>query len=188
MPSTSSKQHNFMAAVANNPAFAKKAGVPQSVGAEFMKADKGKKFGSGDGSRADLQAINKPKVHRGKMKLFAEGGDMKESKAMMKKEVGFMKKAGAPRSMIKHEESEMKGMKMGGKAKKMNMSGMMKYAGGGMPMVMKNGKKVPAFAADGKGKMAHGGLAAGHKQADGIASKGKTRGMQVKMAGGGMKK
>jgi hypothetical protein len=85
MPSVSGKQHRFMAAVANNPSFAKKAGVPQSVGAEFMKADKGRKF--------------------------KEGGEMKESKAMMKKEVSFMKKAGAPRSMIKHEESEMKGMK-----------------------------------------------------------------------------
>ncbi len=36
---------------------------------------------------------------------------MKESKQMLKKEVSFMKKKGAPKSMIKHEESEMKGMK-----------------------------------------------------------------------------
>jgi hypothetical protein len=47
MPSTSKKQHNFMAAVANNPAFAKKAGVPQSVGKEFNEADKGRKFSKG---------------------------------------------------------------------------------------------------------------------------------------------
>jgi hypothetical protein len=33
-----------------------------------------------------------------------------------------------------------------------------------------------------------GGLAAGHKQADGIAKKGKTKAMQVKMAGGGKTK
>ncbi|NDE62053.1 MAG: hypothetical protein EB038_07615 [Cyclobacteriaceae bacterium] len=90
MPSSSSKQHNFMAAVANNPAFAKKAGVPQSVGKEFVNADKGK--------------------------TFKQGGEMKESKGMMKKEVGFMKAKGAPKSMIKHEEAEMKGMKKGGKA------------------------------------------------------------------------
>ncbi len=44
-----------------------------------------------------------------------EGG-MAESKTMMKKEVSFMKKKGAPKSMIKHEEAEMKGMKYGGKA------------------------------------------------------------------------
>jgi hypothetical protein len=78
-----------MAAVANNPAFAKKAGVPQSVGKEFNEADKGRKF--------------------------SKGGDMK----------------------------------------KMNMGG---YADGGMPMVMKDGKKVPAFAADGVGKMKKGGM------------------------------
>ncbi|MFO0450090.1 MAG: hypothetical protein ACK52I_15770 [Pseudomonadota bacterium] len=83
MPSVSKKQHNFMAAVANNPAFAKKTGVPASVGKEFINADKGRKF--------------------------KEGGDMKESKAMVKKEIGFMKKAGAPKSMIKHEMAEAKG-------------------------------------------------------------------------------
>ena len=88
MPSTSKKQHNFMAAIANSPSFAKKAEVPQSVGKDFNEADKGRKF--------------------------SKGGDMKESKAMMKKEVGFMKKAGAPKSMIKHEKAEMMGMKSGG--------------------------------------------------------------------------
>ena len=97
--------------VANDPAKAKQMGIPQSVGEEFVQADKGKKFGKGTESRADLQKINSPKVHRGANKLFKEGGEMKESKAMMKKEVGFMKKAGAPKSMIKHEEAEMKGMK-----------------------------------------------------------------------------
>ena len=88
MPSVSGKQHRFMEAVAHNPAFAKKVGVPQSVGQEFSKADKGRKF--------------------------KEGGDMKESKAMMKKEIGFMKAKGAPKSMVKHEMAEMKGMKRGG--------------------------------------------------------------------------
>ena len=42
-------------------------------------------------------------------KAHAEGGNVKESKAMMKKEVAFMKKKGAPKSMIKHEEKEAKG-------------------------------------------------------------------------------
>jgi len=109
VPSVSKKQHNLMAAVANNPAFAKKTGIPQSVGAEFMKADKGRRFGSG--SRADAQSINKPKTNQGKQEFFSKGGPMAESKAMVKKEIGFMKKAGAPKSMIKHEESEMKPMK-----------------------------------------------------------------------------
>ena len=88
MPSVSGKQHRFMEAVAHNAAFAKKVGVPQSVGKEFSKADKGR--------------------------TFSKGGDMAESKSMVKKEIGFMKAKGAPKSMIKHEESEMKAMKKGG--------------------------------------------------------------------------
>jgi hypothetical protein len=47
MPSKSKAQHNLMAAVANNPSFAKKVGIKKSVGEEFMKADKGKKFKGG---------------------------------------------------------------------------------------------------------------------------------------------
>ena len=58
MPSSSSKQHNFMAAVANNPAFAKKAGVPQSVGKEFVSADKGKTFKRG-GEMANTSRMNR---------------------------------------------------------------------------------------------------------------------------------
>ena len=72
MPSTSKKQHNFMAAVAKNPAFAKKVGIKSSVGEEFIQADKGKKFGSG--GRTDIQKINKPKTDHGKMAFFKEGG------------------------------------------------------------------------------------------------------------------
>ena len=103
-----------MAAVAKNPAFAKKAGVPAKVGQDFLNADKGRKF--------------------------KEGGEMKESKAMMKKEVAFMKKKGAPKSMVKHEMGEM-GMK----------------------------------------KMAKGGVT----RADGVASKGHTKGKMVAMKMGG---
>jgi hypothetical protein len=89
MPSTSRKQHNLMAMVANDPAAAKRLGISQKVGKEFMEADKGRKF--------------------------AKGGEMAESKSMMKKEVSFMKKKGAPKSMIKHEMKEA-GMKKGGMA------------------------------------------------------------------------
>ncbi len=105
-------------------------------------------------TRSDLQGVNKPKTDHGSMNLFKKGGAMKESKAMMGKELSFMKKKGAPASMVKHEKSEM-GMKKGG-----------------MPMVMKGGKKMPAFAAKkgGMPKFAKGGAI------DGIAQKGKTRG------------
>jgi hypothetical protein len=69
-----------------------------------------------------------------------------------------------------------------------DMAGMKK---GGMPMKMKDGKKVPAFMNKGGAakKMATGGLAGGHKSADGVASKGKTKAMQVSMPGNkGLKK
>jgi hypothetical protein len=67
MPSTSKKQHNFMEAVANNPKFAKKAGVPQSVGKEFAKADKGMKFRQGGVKRM---------ASGGKVKRYVEGGTL----------------------------------------------------------------------------------------------------------------
>jgi len=154
MPSTSKKQHNLMAMVANDPAAAKRLGIPQSVGKDFVKADVGRSF--------------------------KEGGDMKKG-----------------------------------------------YAGGGMTMVKKGGKMVPDFAADGKGKMAKGGMATAApkkmmgggmayakggvatslkahagmpaskahaglkgggfvKAADGVATKGKTKATQIKMKSGGM--
>ena len=47
MPSVSKKQHNFMEAIAHSPSFAKKVGVPQSVGKDFSAADKGRKFSKG---------------------------------------------------------------------------------------------------------------------------------------------
>ncbi len=43
MPSTSKRQRKFMAAAANNPGFAKKAKIPQSVAKDFHDADKRKK-------------------------------------------------------------------------------------------------------------------------------------------------
>ena len=140
MPSTSRKQRDFMAAVAHSPSFAKKVGVPMSVGKEFNQADKGRKF--------------------------AKGGDMKESKAMAKKEIAFMEKKGAPKSMIKHEKAEY-GMKKGGIATS-----------------LKAHAAAPASKAH--AGMKKGGLAAGHKSADGVATKGKTKAKQITMKRGGM--
>ena len=126
MPSKSKAQHNFMAAVANNPSFAKKAGVPQSVGKEFNDADKGKSFKRG-GDMAT--SMGKPVMKKG----------MSTAKDGMKK----------PTPMA---DTSMMGMKKGG-----------------MPMKMKDGKKVPIF-------MAKGG---------GIEAKGKTKGKMVTMKSGG---
>ena len=114
MPSTTPKQKQFMAAVANNPSFAKKVGVPQAVGKDFARADKAKGF-------SKQAKINRPNTAHGKLdmpfhsvKSNAKGGEMKESKAMMKKEIAFMQKKGAPKSMIKHEKAEAKYAKGGG--------------------------------------------------------------------------
>lgn len=125
-----------MAMVANNPATSKRLGIPQSVGKDFIKADTGHKF--------------------------ARGGEMKESKAMMAKEVAFMKKKGAPKSMIKHEMAEAK------------------MAKGGIATSLKAHAAAPA-------SKAHSGMKAGGftRSADGIATKGKTKAAMPKMARGG---
>ena len=47
MPSKSKAQHNLMAMVANDPKAAKRLGIPQSVGEDYMKADKSRKFVAG---------------------------------------------------------------------------------------------------------------------------------------------
>jgi glutamate synthase domain-containing protein 1 len=57
MPSKSKKQHNFMEAIAHSPSFAKKAGVPQSVGKEFAKADKGRTFAKGGDMKSKKMAM-----------------------------------------------------------------------------------------------------------------------------------
>lgn len=83
-----------MAAIAHNPAFAKKVGIPQSVGKDFDEADRGKKFGKGGSTRPDVQGVNKPKTNHGSMALFSKGGDTMASKmnpgfmAMMAKKKG----------------------------------------------------------------------------------------------------
>ena len=68
-----------MAAVANNPAFAKKAGIPQSVGSDFIKADKGHKFAKG----GDTMATTASKLFKGKetyKEELAEGKAIKSGK------------------------------------------------------------------------------------------------------------
>lgn len=102
-----------MQAVAHNKEFAKKVGVPQSVGKEFTM----KKMMSGGVAASKM----------GKVRTAAPSRD---------------------------------GVATKGKTR----GTMIKMAAGGMPMVMKGGKKVPAFAADGKGKMAAGGMAKKKKE------------------------
>ena len=139
MPSSSKKQHNFMAAIAHSPAFAKKVGVPQSVGQDFSNADKGRKFAKGGETMATK-------------KMMAEGGmmDKSQDKAMIKK------------AFKQHDAQEHKG-------------------GKGTSLELKRGGMAKMMGAPAK-KMASGGFT---RAADGVAQKGKTKGMQVKMAMGG---
>lgn len=107
-----------------------------------------------------------------------KGGEVKESKAMTKKEVAFMKSKGAPKSMIKHEESEMKKYQAGGMPAMANRAGAVRGLDRAAAM---SGRAMPTTGR----AMKSGGLAAGHKSADGVATKGKTKAKQISMRKGG---
>ena len=123
-----------MRAVAHSPSFAKKVGVPMSVGREFTK--------SGGGM---------PVTPITESKMRSKESDEEKRSAMSQEKYPALK---APKTPT--PAKSMAAMKKGGMAVK---------------------------------KYAAGGLAAGHKSADGIASKGKTKAKQITMAGSkGMKK
>ena len=119
-----------MAAIAHSPAFAKKVGVPQSVGKDFTAADKGKKFGSGGYTRADIQKVNKPKTDHGKTALFKEGGStmatrknngittakMGSVRTAAPSKDGIASKGKTKGTMVSMKGSTPLGMKKGGKA------------------------------------------------------------------------
>ena len=126
MPSKSKAQHNLMALVANNPKAAKRLGIPKSVGEDYMKADKGKKFAKGGcATKADAKSIAKKEVagHEKSMHKMKKGGIV---------EKGTGEKYASKAAMMRHEKKESKaeemkehGMKKGG------MCGAKKYARGG---------------------------------------------------------
>jgi hypothetical protein len=159
MPSSSAKQAKLMRAVAHNPAFAKKVGIPQSVGKDFSEADKGRKFGSGGNVKKEMKAA-KIFAKAGEKKLAAHErreamGKEKDTPAIAKKEMAVLKKAKAPKDVMDYEASEHAEMGMA--------------RGGGIESRGKTkGKMI---------KMAGGGsVGSASKRADGIAVKGKTRG------------
>jgi len=196
MPSTSKKQHNFMAAVANSPAFAKKVGVSQAVGQDFSNADKGKTFKRG----GDMAT----KMNPGFMAMMKKKGTKKMAAG------GMPMKDGKPAFIGDGEGA----MKSGGSVKKM-MGGGMSYAAGGMPAALAKHAAKPAskahagLKAGGMAKLAGGGYtvppngimdsgggAARYAKggstgsfrasANGIATQGKTKAKQIKMNKGGM--
>lgn len=102
-----------MAAIANNPKFAKKVGVSKSVGEDYMKADKGRKFKEGGLKETDAESnpglAKLPTEVRNKMGYMKKGGmaheDIAKDKPMMEK---VAKKA------VKGHEKKMHGMAKGG--------------------------------------------------------------------------
>ena len=190
MPSVSKKQHNLMAAVANNPKFAKKVGIPRAVGEDFMEADKGKKFRSGGFTNPAKGKINKPRSNHGMMQLpnvslkkyvgKKEGGFLtnkeKKGNEMKKMNPGMM-------AMMDKKKSMKKDMSMEDKMP-MKKDGMaMKHGGMAHSDIAKDKpmmKKVAAKAVKGHEKRMHSMAKGG-----GIEVKGKTKGTMIKMKSGG---
>ena len=111
-----------MAAIAHSKEFAKKAGVPMSVGKDFVEADKGKKFRKGGSTNPSVAKIANPRVHHGQIQLpnvslkkysgFKEGGIMKHDD--MKQDMPMMKKVA--KQEVKAHEKSMHKMAKGGTA------------------------------------------------------------------------
>lgn len=159
-----------MAAVAKNPAFAKKVGIKQSVGKEFLQADKGKKFGTGGDvgyTYGGQNQINKQRTRFGSKfgyKLNAPNTNL--NKYIGKKEGGTvatnkLKKLFTGKETMKEELAEAKAIKSG------------KIT----PMEYAKGEKMEGHNKGGcmkTKKMARGG---------GVEIKGKTKGKFIKMKG-----
>ena len=154
MPSVSKKQHNFMNAVAHSPAFAKKVGVPQSVGKDFSTADKGRKFSKG-GDMANTSRMNRLE-ELGRVnaeKAFTSKGK-KNLAAEKKRVVGELKMAKGGMTLSKHAampaSKAHKGLKSGG----MTSMGSVRTAAPSKDGVATKGKTKGTMV-----KMAYGGKA-----------------------------
>jgi hypothetical protein len=166
MPSTSKKQHNFMEAVAHNPSFAKKAGVPQSVGKDFSEADKGRKFFKG----GDMKKMNMGGYADGGMTMVNKGGKMVPDFAADGK--GKMAKGGMAKGGMKHEDVKMD--------KKMMQKAVNKHEGR-----LHKGAEMTKLSKGGMAPSKMGSVKSSSSR-DGVASKGKTKGTMIKMTKGGM--
>ena len=162
-----------MEAIAHNKAFAKKVGVPQSVGQDFSNADKGKTFKKGGDTMASKMNPKMMAMMAARKKpAMPVGGRMGADNQMMQ--------AGAPQP--------------GTPGMPMKKGGMAKMAKGGMAKDDKSQDKAMIKKAlkqhdeqehkGGKGttlKLAKGGSF--RKSANGVAKKGLTKAMMPKMKG-----
>ena len=141
-----------MALVSNDPKAAKRLGIPRSVGEEYMKADKGKKFKEG-GALKEVNSSENP----GLSKLPTE----------VRNKMGYMKKGGMAKSY-----------KEGGKADLAQDKKMTKKAVGMHEKQLHGGKKsdLSALKKGGMAKMKKGGSCKGYAKGGGIEVRGKTKG------------
>lgn len=168
MPSVSKKQHNLMEAVAHSKEFSKKVGIPQSVGKDFVEADKGKKIKEGGINMATMT----PAMARRAAAMMAakQAATPQVAPAMGMKKGGKAKEVIGPKSMSKDVEKgsnkltkfgesavqkrgHTKGKNLGDSGKSIGIEG------------MKKGGKTK--------KMATGGMTS--SRADGIAERGRTK-------------
>lgn len=203
MPSTSAKQAKFMRAVAHSPKFAKKVGVPQSVGKDYEMADKKKmKFGDG-GDTARAKKLKGPGPAR-PLEFPIRGRSISipldEPKPTPRKIPPKVTKT-APVTPVDRDEArkyreELKKVKVspaeGRVIESANRSEGGGHKKGGMIMkkATKSGRALVKKSADTMGramvKKAGGGKCyAKGGSIDGVAQRGKTKGKQVKMATGG---
>jgi hypothetical protein len=144
MPAKSAKQERFMQAVANNPKFAKKVGVPTSVGKEFTKSGGGMANTSRMNRLEELGRVNaeKAKTPKGKSNLAAEKkrivGELKTGTkkmaggGMASSKMGAVKTAAPSRDGV-----AVKGKTKGTMVKMAGSTGMKK---GGMTKMKSGGK------------------------------------------------
>jgi len=181
MPSKSKKQHNFMEAIAHNPAFAKKVGVSQKVGQEYSKADKGKTFRKGGimglfkgketykEELAEGKAIKSGKISpeqyakaEGKEKKFAAGGYMggatlPNQQFPMQQQAPQNTMLNAPQAPgtpgMPYAANNQTAFKKGGAVKKMAMGGAPMAPPVDPRMAMMAKKKAPRGVAPARGMM-----------------------------------
>lgn len=173
MPAKSEKQAKFMQAVAHSPSFAKKVGVPQSVGKEFSKARGGEMAESKKESKREAAFKKGGKAPSGMAKKGAALAGllaMARARAAMAGAGGAGGAGGPP---------GMGGGAPPSPAPSPDMSAAPDASGGGAggPPGMKKGGKV-------KMKDSKGGLLPNKKSAEGIDKKGKTRALREDMDGG----
>ena len=192
MPSVSKKQHNFMAAVANNPTFAKKAGVPQSVGKEFNQADKGRKFAKGGDTMAENKKLSFGKSAKDYEDIMddvaqVEAGTYTDSKTgkQMSKVRGLGPSMAAERLRKDSDKGRFAAPGQGDVGQFFKKGGSVKHEDVKMDkkMMQKAVNKHEGRLHKGQPmtKFAKGGVT----RADGCVTKGHTKGTMVKMAGGG---